>query len=167
MVDNSKLAEISIRKELLPGDIGYITYLHGMLYKKEYGYGLAFETYVAKGFLEFVASFNPSKDEVWVCEHSQKIIGFVLLIGRSNETAQSRFFILLPEYRGIGLGKKLVTEFLASLQKRGFSHAYLWTTHEQTSAAALYTKAGFVLTEEKESTDFGKVLTEQRYDLFL
>ena len=32
-------------------------------------------------------------------------------------------------------------------------------------AAALYTRYGFVLTEEKESTAFGKKLKEQRYEL--
>ena len=31
-----QLEEITIRTELRPGDIGFVTYLHGELYKKEY-----------------------------------------------------------------------------------------------------------------------------------
>ena len=68
-------------------------------------------------------------------------------------------------YRGIGLGSKLMTLFLEFMKTHGFRAAYLWTTHELTAAAHLYTHAGFVLTEEKPSTAFGKPLFERRYDL--
>jgi hypothetical protein len=30
-------ANVSIRNQLKPGDIGYLTYLHGILYANEYG----------------------------------------------------------------------------------------------------------------------------------
>ena len=43
------LDDISIRTELRPGDIGYVTYMHRNLYHREYGYSLQFESYVAKG----------------------------------------------------------------------------------------------------------------------
>jgi peptidyl-dipeptidase Dcp len=49
----------------------------------------------------------------------------------------------------------------------GYRKAFLWTTHELTTAARLYSSAGFRLTEEKESTAFGKPVTERRYDLLL
>ena len=97
------LDEISIRTELQPGDLGYLTYLHGALYTKEYNYGIQFETYVAKGLCEFYEKYNPQKSRVWVCEHNDKIIGFLLLMDR-GEAAQLRYFLIEPEYRGIGLG---------------------------------------------------------------
>ena len=53
-------------------------------------------------------------------------------------------------------------EFLAH---GGYTSSYLWTTHEQTAAASLYQQYGFTLTEEKNSSAFGKPLREQRYDL--
>jgi hypothetical protein len=53
------------------------------------------------------------------------------------------------------------------LKACGYRSAYLWTTDELAAAAHLYTRAGFTLTEEKESTSFGKPLTERRYDLLL
>ena len=39
------LDDISIRTELRPGDIGYVTYMHGTLYSEEYGYRIQFESY--------------------------------------------------------------------------------------------------------------------------
>lgn len=162
-----RLQDIVIRTQLRPGDIGFVTYLHGKLYSKEYGYGLAFESYVAKGFHDFITNHNPLKDGVWVCEHNDKIIGFLLLMDRGSDSAQLRYFILEPTYRSLGLGKKLMGEFMQLLATKQYRHAYLRTTHEQVAAAHLYTKMGFRLTEEKDSTAFGKPLKEQRYDLFL
>ncbi len=167
MQTNVRLEDITIRTQLQPGDIGFVTYLHGILYSGEYGYGLAFESYVAKGLHEFVTNHNPGKDGVWVCEHNDRIIGFLLLMDRENFSAQLRFFIIKPEYRGIGLGKKLMDELMTLLRTNGYKHIYLWTTHEQQAAAYLYMKRGFRLMEEKDSTSFGKPLKEQRYDLFI
>jgi peptidyl-dipeptidase Dcp len=55
------LTDITIRTGLQPGDIGYITYMHGHLYKKEYNYGMQFETYVALGLCEFVQQYDAQK----------------------------------------------------------------------------------------------------------
>lgn len=104
-------------------------------------------------------------DRVWICEHNDKIVGFVLLMHRENKTAQLRYFYLEPAYRGLGLGKKLMSLFMDFFYKTGYQFAYLWTTHELSAAASLYTKHGFKLTESKESMAFEKPLIENRYDL--
>ena len=82
-------------------------------------------------------------------------------------TAQLRYFLIEPEYRGIGLGAKLLKLYMDFLRECGYQETYLWTTHELDKAAFLYRRLGFKLTEEKESTAFGKPLKEQRYDLVL
>ena len=79
------LDEILIRSELKPGDMGYVIYLHGTLYNQEYGYGLEFEKYVAKGVLEFWKNYDPRKDRVWICEHDGQIIGSLFLMNRGEE----------------------------------------------------------------------------------
>lgn len=162
-----KLSDIQIRTVLKPGDVGAVIQLHGWLYNKEYGYGIAFETYVAQGFYEFYKNYDVRKDGVWICGHQGRLIGFLLLMHRENNTAQLRYFILLPEYRGLGLGKKLLDLFMARLKEKNYSSAYLWTTNEQVKAASLYTKYGFVLVEEKPSAAFEKEVTEQKYSLRL
>jgi GNAT superfamily N-acetyltransferase len=165
--------EIAIRTELRPGDIGYVTYLHGALYSREYGYGLQFESYVARGLCEFYETYNPERNRIWVCEHKRsspadndRMIGFLLLMDR-GAAAQLRYFLIEPEYRGIGLGAKLLDLYMEFLNQCGYKSSYLWTTHELYTAAFLYKRLGFHLTEEKESTSFGKRLVEQRYELLL
>lgn len=161
------LKDISIRTNLQSGDIGYIIYLHGYLYKEEYGYSIDFEAYVAKGLYEFYSRYDAEKDRVWICEHNNRIIGFLLLMHRENNSAQLRYFILMPEYRGIGLGKKLMDLYISCLREWRYSTCYLWTTNEQTAAAELYKKYGFQLVEEHDSSAFGKPLKEQRFVLIL
>lgn len=160
------LDEITIRTTLQPGDIGWVTYMHGHLYHKEYNYGISFEAYVAAGLAEFYQQYDGEKDRAWVCEHNKKIVGFLLLMHR-DKAAQLRYFILDPGYRGIGLGNKLMDMYMQHLKTHGFESSYLWTTNELPAAAHLYTKHGFTLTQEKESAAFGKALKEQRYDLIV
>jgi len=161
------LDDVIIRTELRPGDIGYVVYMHGDLYSKEYGYGISFEAYVAKGLYEFYKNYKPALDGIWIAEHNGKMVGFLLLMARENNAAQLRYFILDPSYRGIGLGKKMAALYMKHLRDKQFKTSYLLTTHELFAAAHIYEKMGFVLTEEYESTAFGKLLKERRYDLIV
>jgi GNAT superfamily N-acetyltransferase len=163
-VQKVKLEDIKIRNHLKPGDIGYVIYLHGKLYKEEYEYGIEFESYVAAGLLEFYKDKNSEQNKVWIAEHEDSIAGFLLLTNR-GESAQLRYFLIAPHYRGIGLGKKLMEMFMKFFYQCGYESCYLWTTNELTAAAYLYQKSGFKLTEEKQSERFGKLVKEQRYEL--
>ncbi len=166
MKNSISLANVGIRTDLQSGDIGYVIAMHGAVYKKEYNYGLQFEAYVAKGLSGFYEQYDSRRNRVWVCEHQDRMVGFLLLMDRGN-AAQLRYFLIEPGYRGIGLGSKLLNLYLEFLHECGYGQSYLWTTHELTTAASLYKRAGFALTEEKESTAFGKPLREQRYDLVI
>jgi ribosomal protein S18 acetylase RimI-like enzyme len=159
------LENIRVRTELKPGDLGYVMYRHGKLYSEEYNYGISFEIYVGMGLYEFYKNYDATKDNVWVCEHEGNMIGFLLLMHRENNAAQLRYFYLEPAYRGIGLGKKLMTLYMEFLKAKRYGSTYLWTTHEQEAAATLYKRFGFKLMEEKESIAFDKPLKEQRYEL--
>ena len=166
MSKNIQLDDIKIRIELRPGDIGYVIYLHGHLYSKEYNYGIEFETYVASGLAEFYQQYDKQKDRAWVCEYEDKIIGFLLLMHR-GEAAQLRYFILEPAYRGIGLGNKLMTLYIDFLKQKNYKSSFLLTTDELPASAHLYKKFGFTLTEEKRSNAFGKPVVQQRYEMLL
>ena len=166
MHDKVTINDIIIRTELKPGDIGFVIHRHGKLYHEEYGYGIAFEAYVAIGLFEFYENMDPVRDRAWICEHANTIIGFALLMHRENNQAQLRYFYIEPPYRGIGLGKKLLSMYMEFLKSSGYASSYLWTTHELNAAASLYKRHGFQLTEEK-ANKFGKLLKEQRYEVVI
>lgn len=160
---NLSLKDITIRTELRPGDIGYLTYLHGTLYNREYAHGTAFEAYVAHGLAEFYQQYHPEKDRAWICEHGDRIVGSLFLMHR-KQAAQLRYFLIHPKYRGLGLGKRLMELYMDFLYACGYSASYLWTTHELEAAASLYTRHGFALAEERPSSRFGKPVIEQKYE---
>jgi peptidyl-dipeptidase Dcp len=161
------MGEVRIRTRLMPGDLGFVAHLHGLVYTAEWNYGLGFEGYVLKGLGEFALGYDAAKDRVWICEEGDRMVGFLLGMRREEGVAQLRYFILLPEYRGSGIGKMLMQMFMDWLREHGYRRAYLWTTNELETAAALYLRHGFRLTEEKESAGFGKTLIERRYDWVL
>ena len=157
-----RLDDIVIRTDIRARDIGRIIQLHGSLYQQEYGYGMAFESYVSAGLYEFLRHYDPDRSRFWLCEHAGSLIGCLCLMDR-GESAQLRFFLIHPRYRGLGLGRHLLDEFSAFMRACGYRSAYLWTTHELTAAARLYESHGFQITEEKTSNAFGKTVVEQKY----
>jgi GNAT superfamily N-acetyltransferase len=159
--------EWKIRHHIKPGDIGYLTYLHGLLYAEECGYNQKFEAYVAGGLAEFVQSFSADKDRIWLAETSGRIIGSIAIVGNSKVEAQLRWFLVHPGYRKLGIGKKLLEEALQFCKERGYKIIFLWTTSELVEAGRLYIRFGFSKTEEKTHKIWGKRVTEERYDLCL
>jgi len=156
-----------IRHRIKPGDIGCLTYLHGILYAKECGYDQTFEAYVAGGLAEFVQSFNPDKDRIWLTETKGRVVGSIAIVGHSAVDAQLRWFLVHPDYRGLGIGKELLKDALRFCRECGYKTVFLWTASELVEAGRLYTRFGFGKTEEKTHEIWGKRVTEERYDLHL
>lgn len=61
----------------------------------------------------------------------------------SNEICELRKLFLLPESRGLGLGKKLTEDCLAYAKSKGYKKCYLDTLKSMTSAISLYENIGF------------------------
>ena len=158
--------EISIRHKIKPGDTGYIIYMHGWIYKQEYNYSTAFESYVAQSFYEFLQNYNPEYDRLWIAEHNEEIIGCIGIVNH-NERAQLRWFLLHSDYRGIGLGKRLLNTALDYCRQKGYKSVYLDTTDDLETAISMYEKAGFVKVAEKENHCWREDLTELEFEMKL
>ncbi len=158
--------DVIIRNDLRPGDVGYITYLHGILYAREYGWDPTFEAYVA-GPLSAFALSHSGRERIWIVERSGEIRGSVAIVEASGGLAQLRWLLLHPDLRGLGLGRHLVGEAVGFCRECGYRGVLLWTEARLEAAAGLYRAFGFRLAEEKTHKLWGTVVTEQRYDLTL
>ncbi|MBI2619073.1 MAG: GNAT family N-acetyltransferase [Ignavibacteriales bacterium] len=159
-------ANVTVRNDLRPGDIGALTFLHGSLYAKEYSWDHTFEAYVAGPLSEFAKSPSP-REKIWVVEKDGKIAGSVAIVEVSLQDAQLRWLLLHPDLRGQGMGKKLTEEALRFCRACGYRSVFLWTEKRLNAAAQLYRVFGFKLTEEKTHKLWGTTVTEQRYELNL
>ena len=162
----NRAREPHVRNELRPGDIGYLVYLHGVLYAREVGWDHTFEAYMAGPLVEFAKSHN-ERERIWIVEDNGKVAGSIGIVEAAADTAQLRWFLLHPDLRGRGLGKWLIEQALQFCREKGYSQVFLLTTGELKAAAHLYRSAGFQLTESLTYQLWGATVTEQRYDLRL
>lgn len=158
---------VTIRRHWQPGDMGYITYLHGHLYGREHGWDHTFDAYVAEPLARFALAYRPDREGIWIVEQGGRIVGSIAIVAASQEQAQLRWFLLHPDLRGQGWGGRLIDEALAFCRERGYRSVFLWTVDALPTAAHLYRRAGFRVTEEKRSEVWGAVVNEQRYELAL
>ncbi|ANI88562.1 GCN5 family acetyltransferase [Arachidicoccus ginsenosidimutans] len=166
--DNKLLAQnVVYRDILMPGDIGYLIYLHGKLYAQESGYSQEFEGYVVKTFYDFLEHYSSDKDKVWLAVYNGQIVGCIAILGKSIKLAQLRWFLVHPVFRGTGIGSKLLDTALSYCKTRKYKSVYLLTTDVQQRAISMYKKAGFVPVESIEVHQWGKVLHEEKYELKL
>ena len=152
-------SKIQVRHCLRSGDIGKIISMHGKLYSEEFGYGLSFESSVAKTFFEFVQSYDPHADRIWILEYSGEIIG-TIAVAAKGQNALLRWFLLDPSFRGLGLGKKLLTEAIDYCREKGYQEVLLGTAGDLLSALALYKKFGFEIIAQSENHEWRDHVTE-------
>jgi N-acetylglutamate synthase-like GNAT family acetyltransferase len=165
IIDGNNLQpNLNIRNYLKPGDIGCLTYLHGVLYAQEYGWDYTFEAYVAGPLAEFAKARN-ERGRIWIVEKDANIAGSIAIVEASKEEAQLRWLLLHPDLRGQGVGKKLVKEAISFSKEKGYSSVFLWTVSALVAAGELYKRVGFQLTEENRHELWGAIVTEQRYEI--
>ena len=157
---------VSIRHDMRPGDVGYITYLHAILYAPEQGWDHSFDSYVVIPLAEFAVR-RSQQERIWIVEKESRIEGCVAIVKFSEKEAQLRWLLLHPDLRGRGLGRRLVEEALAFCRDVGYSSVFLWTVSTLPAAAGLYQSMGF--RERKKVTHelWGSVVTEVKYELEL
>ena len=158
---------MNIRTHIKPGDIGYLTYLHGILYATEYGLDHTFEGYVAEGLGQFAKTYDPAKDYLAVAELDGRIVGAIAIVGQPDQTAQLRWFLVHPDARGHGLGRRLLKDAVDFCRQREYKSVFLLTISDLKAAAHLYRAAGFQLIDQNTHEIWGAVRTEERYELEL
>jgi GNAT superfamily N-acetyltransferase len=158
--------EITIRHEFKPGDAGRLIELHGLIYSNEYGFDHTFEAYVAKPLAEFMLKAS-SRERIWLVDCGEALMGSIAIVKQCESEAQLRWFLLHPDLRRRGLGKQLIEDAVGFCRESKYEKVFLWTVSQLAPAARLYQSAGFVLTEQITHTMWGRLLTEQRYDLVL
>lgn len=163
---NIQKSDLIIRSELKPGDAGYLIHLHGWIYKMEYDYSEIFEAYVAQSFYDYITHYDASREKVWIVEHKGNIAGCIGIAAHGDK-AQLRWFLLHPDYRGIGLGRQLLDSAIAFAKEKKYKQIYLDTTTDLKDAIRMYTRSGFQKAEEKANDAWRPGVMELRMTMDL
>lgn len=156
------MAEEFLIRSWQPGDLGYVAYRHAVLYTQEYQLEPIFEAYVLESLLKFAKA--PADGQLWLAESNGRVAGFIAIIGIDAVSAQLRWFLIEPEFRGRGLGKKLVKLAMDYCREKHYQHIFLWTFRGLAAACHLYAEQGFVMTETVPNNTWKPGILEERWD---
>ena len=98
---------------------------------------------------EFYAQFNKTNllKNALICYHNGKAVGIGAYKEFDPQTAEIKRMYTLPEYRGKGIAKAIVTELELWAKEEGYAVAILETGYMQKDAIGLYQKLGYEITE--------------------
>jgi ribosomal protein S18 acetylase RimI-like enzyme len=156
---------ISIRTDLKLGDVEAIVRMHGDIYAREYGFDDTFATYVEQPLSAFARHHSP-RERLWIAEYESRIVGCVAIVAGEEGHAQLRWYLIDPQFRGHGLGRRMLHDAIVFARERDYPAIYLWTVSQLTAAAHQYQSLGFKKVEEKPG-HWGVEVIEEKYELIL
>jgi ribosomal protein S18 acetylase RimI-like enzyme len=159
-----------IHRDLGPGDIDAIVDLHDRVYRGKYGADDAWIQAIHSAIERAVQRGWPrdaALGSVWLVRRDGRLVGALALVLECPRVGSLDWFVLDPELRGRGLGRRLVADLVADAQARGMEKLKVETFSKLTAAARIYRAAGFSVVWQREMDWRGERVTHQLYTLTL
>lgn len=146
-----------------PEDRDWVIAQHSKYYALEAGFDHTFGRLVAKVIDDFLAKYDASVDRGWMAEFDGSPVGCIFCMQETSDVARLRLFFLVPEARGLGLGRRLLHQCMAFSASAGRQQMVLATHESHAAACALYRATGWVLEQSEAVHSFGQDLIEQHW----
>ena len=151
-----------------PADHTWLVERHQTLYRLNDEFDDSFGPLVNDILKDFEANSDPSCEMGWIARDKDGLrLGSIFCVKLDDQTAKLRLFMCLPEARGLGLGKRLLTHRMAFAKAQGFQRMTLWTYESHEAARPLYTRTGWACVSSKPVHSFGVSLTKQQWEITL
>ena len=150
-----------------PEDAPWLVERHGTLYAQDEGFDDSFAPLVAGILDDFIANHDPDREQGWIAEADGQRLGSIFCVRLDETTAKLRLFLLVPEARGRGLGRRLIDTCMGFARSKGYVQMQLWTHESHRAACALYAATGWQLVDSKPVHSFGVDLVEQSWKITL
>ncbi len=155
-----KIKDIKIEK-ISEKDISELVDIYLEAYKglEEYAYTHPKDV---ESYIRWLMKRDP--EGVWKAELNGKAVGFIAVDSnwyskRENKNVGAiHEVVVLPEYRGMGIGTRLVKEAIEYFKRKGLDLAELWVGDENDGARKLYEKFGF---EERDRYNYWVRMTKR------
>lgn len=154
-------------RRFAPADSQWLVARHQDLYALEEGFDSSFGPVMAAVVQRYCESHDPASECGWVACAGQRRIGSIFCIREDEKTARLRLFLLTPEARGKGLGKKLLRDCMQFARHAGYRDMVLKTHEKREKSGSLYAAFGFRQTAEIPVSAYGADLIEQTWHVML
>lgn len=150
------------------GDAGWIAQRHAETYAIDPGFTPDFEPFVFSILADFIAKNDPARERAFIAWRGKKRLGSIMCTASEDpERAKLRLFFVEPDARGLGLGKRLMSECLTFAREARYKRMTLMTHESQTVARIMYERAGFTCASSRADHLFGCDAIEEIWHLDL
>lgn len=150
-----------------PSDMAWVVSQHQRLYTQAEGFDDTFGPLVQEIIQAFAQHHDPAREAGWIARQAGQRVGCIFCVAQDAHTAKLRLFLVLPQARGSGLGRQLLTHCMGFARDAGYTDMQLWTHESHLAACALYARTGWTLTDSKPVRSFGRDLVEQTWRIRL
>jgi GNAT superfamily N-acetyltransferase len=159
--------DIAFHQGYRPGCIGRIVELHAGYYARHAGFGVHFESRVARELAAFCEDYTAERDGLWLALVDEQVEGAIAIDGSraAADGAHLRWFIVSDVLRGQGIGKRLLTDAIDVCRTRAYDRVHLSTFAGLDAARHLYEAQGFRLMRQQRGTQWGHAVEEQEFEL--
>lgn len=160
------MGDVEIRR-FAASDRDWLVEQHEVHYARDEGFDATFGVLVAQIVDAFLAGHDDACESGWIAWQDGKRLGSIFCVRLDETTAKLRLFLLTPEARGKGLGKRMLATCMGFARDAGYRGMQLWTHESHKAAGALYARAGWTLGAVKPVVSFGKPNIEQTWTITL
>ena len=157
---------MDILEKFTPGALGEIVTLHSQYYAAHWGFGLFFETKVAREMAAF-ADRAAESDLILIARDDAGVAASLILDLNDPLSGQRgahlRWFIAAERCRGRGIGRTFMARAVAHGEAHSSGRMWLTTFAGLKSARHLYEEFGFQLVSDVEGEAWGTRVREQEF----
>ena len=157
---------MDITETFAPGALGEIVTLHSTFYAAHWGFGLFFETKVARELADFAD--RASQTDLILIAHDKDGVAASLILDLNDPMsgargAHLRWFISADRCRGTGIGRTFLERAVAHADAQCDGRMWLTTFAGLKPARHLYEDFGFTLAREEDGDAWGTSVKEQEF----
>ena len=149
------------------GDVSLVTQRTIASMIEEFELAGTFETVMLGAASHFLERFDAERDCVWIAERNGVPVGSVFVRTVAQDTAELLLLHVESQARGIGIGRRLISEAIDCATRAGHSTLQLELHDGMKTARLLFHAAGFRHESEVSDPQFGRAMQRQTWRLAL
>jgi len=134
---------------------------------EEFDFAGSYETVMLGAAAHCLERFDAERDCVWIAERNSVPVGSVFVRELTEESAELLLLHVESQARGIGIGRRLISEAIAFATRAGYSTLQLEMFDVMKTARLLFHAAGFRHVSEAADGRFGRGLQRQLWRVAL